>query len=83
MKTMCLIIPTKGRPDAINAYLASQAYIAGQLGIDILIQAKLTIFIMLSLKKSIRLMKKSKRSAKLPQKNMHTYVFHQMERSFK
>lgn len=38
MKTMCLIIPTKGRPDAINAYLASQAYIAGQLGIDILIQ---------------------------------------------
>ena len=35
---MCLIIPTKGRPDAINAYLASQAYIAGQLGIDILIQ---------------------------------------------
>ena len=103
MKTMCLIIPTKGRPDAINAYLASQAYIAGQLGIDILIQdssesdetrkivekwknsicAKLTIFIMLSLKKSIRVMKKSKRSAKLPQKNMHTYVFHQMERSFK
>lgn len=38
MKTMCLIIPTKDRPDAINAYLASQAYIAGQLDIDILIQ---------------------------------------------
>lgn len=38
MKTMCLIIPTKDRPDAIDAYLAMQANVAGKLGIDILIQ---------------------------------------------
>lgn len=38
MKKLCLMIPTKDRPDAIEAYLESQARIAGELGVDIVIQ---------------------------------------------
>lgn len=37
-KKLCLIIPTKDRPKAIEAYLASQAEIAGKLHVDIIIQ---------------------------------------------